>query len=427
MDYLNPAAIIPTQAHGSPARSTPSHDALPNAALPHQASTHHASSLVRASEIGRDAINAAVRTGAVQPVRRDLHVAHRPTAPEWERRMAVHEAVTQAVKMDGLAGVAVLETAAILHGVRTWSTRGSVHLSVAYRPHGLNRTPTRRDPTRPTSHQLGPADHRRALSSRAIIRHRLAVRRSVAVIIDGLVCSSLERTILDCARFLEPDAGLVVVDSLMAIATGAVPPRSGLAPSGGATSGLASSAVVPARAATQRALDRPWDRAAEIDSTAEALRERLLRRLEEHAGQRGYRRAQAVILAASPWSQSAYEAELRRLCLAHGFARPTPQAPIRTSSTTYFLDLGWPVLWRGAEIDGEVKSQADPGGEARHREARDAELSQAGLRVEHFTTAEVRDTERALEKLRDLLPRTAWEDRPVTELRTRRERPARRR
>lgn len=73
-----------------------------------------------------------------------------------------------------------------------------------------------------------------------------------------------------------------------------------------------------------------------------------------------------------------------------------------------------------------MKSQTDPVGEARHRETRDAELSHAGLRVEHFTTAEVRDTERALEKLRDLLPRTAWEHRPVTELRTRRERPLRR-
>ncbi|MDU0347524.1 hypothetical protein [Actinomyces sp. MRS3W] len=313
-------------------------------------------------------------------------------------------ALLETVRTDELTGVIVLESAVVLHGAATWRVPRSLHLAVPYHVSGLRRPATRRDPSRPPGRDLGPLDRRRALSARPLRRHRFEIPDDDVVIIGGLRVTGIERTLEDCARFLEPDAALVAVDSLLAVAAGALPPTT-------------------AAGSGHDAVGRPWDRAVEINRKANALRRRVLARLDGRRGERGVRRARAVIEAATPWSQSPYETELRRICLVNGMTSPVPQMPLRTEVTTFYADLGWWDLRRAAEVDGLVKLRHDADAVLAQRAARDEVFADRGFEIAHFSPDDVRDTDRALEKLHDLLPRTACEGRPVIGLRTKRERP----
>ena len=201
--------------------------------------------------------------------------------------------------------------------------------------------------------------------------------------------TSLERTIEDCARFLEPDRALAVVDSLLAIATSAGP--------------------------------RPWDRRRQIDARAEAVRAVLLERLETRRGERGVRRARAVVMAATPWSQSVWETEARRLCLIGGIAPPEPQMPVRTAAGTFYADLGWWIVRLVLEIDGLIKYLEDADAVLAAQCWRQAAMEGAGIHVERTTPAEVADGEAFLARLRRILPPTLCEEKPVAALRTRSE------
>ena len=213
----------------------------------------------------------------------------------------------------------------------------------------------------------------------------LACSRRV-VELDGLRVTSLERTAEDCARFLPPDRGLAVVDSLFAIAAGAG--------------------------------DRPWNRRHEIDAGAAEFREALLERLDARPRERGVRRARAVVMAATPWSQSVWETEARRLCLIDGIAAPQPQMPVRTEAGVFYADLGWRAAMLAYEIDGEIKylQDADAALSAQYR--RETAIEAAGVHVERATPADVADGEGFLTGLRGVLPQSLCEENPVTALRT---------
>ncbi len=341
-------------------------------------------------------------SGRLTQIQRDtyVHVAH--DAAVWEQQAATHNAMLEAFRVDALKGVVVLESAVLLHGGATWRTPQSLHLAVPYRPTGLRRPPTRHDPTRPPSRDLHPLDRRRALASRPITRHRFPIPEDDIIVVGGLRVTRIERTIEDCARFLEPDAAMVAVDSLFAVVTGAMPLNS---------SGRQGADVV----------DRPWDRADEINREANALRARVMARLDGRRRERGVRRARAVIEAASPWSQSPYETELRRICLANGIIAPTPQMPLHTGATTFYADLGWREVRRAAEVDGMIKLANGVDAVLARRAARDEAFAECGFEVAHFSPEEVRDTDGALSMLHMLLPRTACEERPISGLRTKRE------
>lgn len=371
----------------SPPRTTPS--------LP--------SPLLRARTHGRRTITDGTRTGAVTRVRRDVYIEADSLQPGWLAAATRHQALLEAIRADGVDGVVVLESAALLHGAVTWRLPATVHLSVGYRTNGLRLPAGRTAPDQPTAGDLSPADRRKARRERPLTRHQLAVASADVIDIGGLRTTRIERTIEDCARFLEPDAALVVVDSLLAVATGAMGPN-GVVHEPGA------------------ALDRPWDRAAQINADASALRSAVLARLERRAGERGVRRARAVLHAASPWSQSPFETEARRLCLVFGIEPPTPQLPVATPTTTRFLDLGWARLRLGVEIDGAVKEVGGSKAELEARAGRDEELDKAGFTLLHVDPATVRDGLWMVQRLRNFLPVTATEARPVTDLRTRIER-----
>ncbi|MDO4244308.1 MAG: DUF559 domain-containing protein [Actinomyces sp.] len=257
---------------------------------------------------------------------------------------------------------------------------------------GLRRPPTRLLPDRPPSRDLSPADRRRALRHRPIVRHRFALEPDDVVELGVLRLTGLERTVGDCARFLEPDRALAVVDSLFAVAVSAG--------------------------------QRPWDRRAAIDAATGRLRRRLLDRLAARRGERGVRRARAIINAATPWSQSVWESELRRLCLVHGLRPPEPQMPVGVPGVSYYVDLGWRSERVAVEVDGEIKYLEASTEVLAAQAARQEQIEAQGFTVVRLTPAEVREAGPALGALRDALPLTATEGRPVAELRTSQERRA---
>ena len=324
--------------------------------------------------------------GELRRVRRSTYIPAAPDAPDFTSRRATREILLRAVRNERLDGVVALETAALLHKGRTLYEPATVHLIVDWNAAGLKRGSRKRPPNRPTSRELGPRDHRRALSSRPFIRHRYDLAGSDVVDLDGLRVTSLERTAEDCARFLPPDRGLAVVDSLFAIAAGAG--------------------------------DRPWNRRHEIDAGAAEFREALLERLDARPRERGVRRARAVVMAATPWSQSVWETEARRLCLIGGITAPQPQMTVLTGIGTFYADLGWRVLMLVYEIDGEIKYLEDGDAVLAAQYRRQAAMEDAGAHVERATPAQVADGEAFLDRLRRVLPPTLCEERPIAALRT---------
>ncbi|WP_166856397.1 hypothetical protein [Actinomyces sp. ZJ751] len=348
-----------------------------------------AGQLRRRADDGDLAIEGGLLDGHLVRVKRNVYVDAPASPGTWLARASQHDALVEAVRRDGDDGVVALESAVMLHGGRVWETTSSLHLVVGYHSEGLRAVHF-------SEHirDLGPAARRRALRSRPVIRHCWPVDDDDVVIIDGLRVTSLARTMEDCARFLPADAAMVAVDSLLAIGSGACAP--------GERDGAG----------------RPWDRAEEINTAANVLRAEVAQRLKDRPRQRGVRRARAVIAAGSPWSQSAYETELRRLCLVNGVVPPMPQMPVRTPWATYFIDLGWWGLRKGAEVDGDVKLEGDPEAELERRAARDLDVHDMGIDLAHFTTEDVRDPARVMEKLGVLLPPSAFTAVPAESLRT---------
>lgn len=347
---------------------------------------------LRRRDFGRRELYGLLDTGSLNRLRRDTYVRASPDAPPWQRRANEHAAILQAIITEGVTGVVAMESAALLHGGRCLSQPARVDLVVTWNDGGLRRAPTRLLPDRPPSRDLAPSDRRRALRRRPIVRHRFPLEPDDVVELGPLRLTGLERTIEDCARFLEPDRALAVVDSLFAVAVGAG--------------------------------ERPWDRRSAINAAAGRLRLRLLERLAARRGQRGVRRARAVVNTATAWSQSVWETELRRLCLVHGLRPPEPQMPVRVPGVTYFVDLGWRSEQVAVEADGEVKYAEEPAEVLAAQAVRQERIEAQGFKVVRFTPTEIREGVPAVEALRRVLPQTATEGRPLPELRTPRERRA---
>lgn len=384
---MRPTPVSPDRPLPAPAISCPpASPAQPHGTAPEPS----LGKAVLRHDFSRRELEALIDAGSLRRLRRNTYVRVPPDAPEWRRRAAELAAVLNAVVDEGVTGVICLESAALLHGGRCLSQPACVDLAVTWNDGGLRRRPTRRLPGRPPSRYLAPSDRRRALRRRPIVRHRFPLEPDDVVEHGPLRLTGLERTIEDCARFLQPDRALAVVDSLFAVEAGAG--------------------------------ERPWDRRAEIDAAASRLRQRVLKRLEVRRGERGVRRARAIINAATPWSQSVWETELRRLCLVDGLRAPEPQMPVRAPGTTYFVDLGWRSEHLAVEVDGEVKYTSAPAEALAAQAVRQERIEAQGLAVVRLAPDQIREGRPALEAVRAALPITATEARPVTELRTTSER-----
>lgn len=332
-----------------------------------------------------------VASGAVKPLRRGSVLVVHPDEPFWETASRARAKILSIFEAERLEGTVCLESAARLHGARVMAQSQSVDIITSWKPNGLKRRPCPRRPARVPSRDASPAERRRLLEARPIVRHHMPLAAGDVVDHDGLRVTSPERTILDCARFLQPDRALAVVDSLFAVVVGAG--------------------------------DHPWDHRRRIEAACAELRRRLLARLEEWTGQRGYRRAQAVLLAATAMSQSVWESEARRLCLASGITPPQVQVPVRgADGGVYFADLGWLLVRLLLEVDGEVKLAVDPDGEMRRRIAREEAIREAGLDVLRLTPEDLRDSRAAVRRIWDALPPSARDASPITALLTTHER-----
>ncbi|MBT0993188.1 hypothetical protein KIN34_02645 [Cellulomonas sp. DKR-3] len=122
--------------------------------------------------------------------------------------------------------------------------------------------------------------------------------------VAGVRATSLERTLVDCARLLPPLPALVTADS--ALAAGADP----------------------------------------------VLVEEILRRM---AGGRHVRRAREVLRYADAGAESPYESASRFVVLRDGLPVPQTQVPVETRLGVFWADWGWPDLRILAEYDGRTK------------------------------------------------------------------------
>jgi len=116
--------------------------------------------------------------------------------------------------------------------------------------------------------------------------------------------TTLERTVVDCARTLAPDQALVIADSALR---------------GGADPALVSTI------------------------------------LEESAGRRGVRRAREVVGLADARAESAGESVLRWIVHAAGLPAPEIGLRVPTRRGDSWLDLAWPGHRVALEFDGAVK------------------------------------------------------------------------
>ncbi|TDE96060.1 hypothetical protein EXU48_07430 [Occultella glacieicola] len=214
-----------------------------------------------------------VRTGAFAIVD--------PNAPRWRRNRANGlgrcVAAARVLSRDHVFGHT---SAALLHGCAYWRIDEKVHLF-----------------------QDGNPSPRH---TKDLFRHVGVIPEPERTVVNGLPVTTLERTILDCARILHPRDALIVVDSALRIL------------------------VRPDRE------DRPG-----TDRRTAQVRDGLLERLEQPDMRRGRRQARALIALADPYAESAGESAVRWLALARGLPVPVCQCPVPAEDKTYYTDMAW--------------------------------------------------------------------------------------
>lgn len=287
-----------------------------------------------------------------------------PVDPEWtawERaeQVALAEAQSVAGHMSS-KGVLSHTTAALVHGLWLVHTPEVTHVTQESKPTG-----------------------RRTVG---VVRHSGRLRAEDVTEVNGLRVTTIERTIVDCARLLHPREALVVADS-----------------------GLRA-LVRPSRAGRAR---------------ADALAREILDRLVDMVGYGGgppRARPRAVVRRASPHSESPYESVLRWIVVAHGLPEPQVQLAVDTRLGKCYADLGWSLTRRGEpwilllEYDGELKYtrssddgdlrdvQGATGVVLRERRRENALLEVPGVRVLRFDRLDVRDPHEVVRRIRAALP-----------------------
>ena len=256
-------------------------------------------------DVGASAADELVRAGAWSRVRRGAYtdtLTGERWEQDWNRALAAALAAQRQLKNATLAD----DSAAMAHDLEVWQIPSATSVIQEYNPRsGL------------------PADVRRRVC---------ALDHDDVVQVGSADVTSLERTVVDCARIMHPRDALVIADSGM------------------------------------RAIVKPdrEERRVDVAARTEPLRTDLLARIVP--GSRGARRARAIITAADPLAENAAESVVRWIAIGRGMPRPVLQKEVVTSRGSVFTDLAWrfqlngKVLWLHVEFDGTGKYLKNPRG-----------------------------------------------------------------
>lgn len=234
------------------------------------------------------------------------------------------------------------ETAALLHGLAVYRLAEEVHVSQRWKPK------VRRD------------------RDGAVRRHPVDVpARDRTLSVTGMPVTSLERTMVDCARWLPGPRALVVADSAL-------------------------------RAGADRAV-------------VETL-------LVEAAGRPGIRQARRVVGLADPRAESLAESLVRWIVHEADLEAPEPAVAVETWRGTSWVDLGWPGAAVGIEFDGAVKYSGGEYGDPRERllaeKRRHDALVEAGWVIVRVVWDDLTDPDRLTARLRRALATARRSRRP---------------
>jgi len=270
-----------------------------------------------------------VRAAQWEPLARGAYVAAGAVTSEKDRALAQMVAVHHRVRVEHWFSH---ESAAVLRGLRVWRDPTTTHLRQARRP---DRNP---DPTVRRHLPAVPVEHRAQVS--------------------GLPVTSLEATVVDCARSLPPLDALVIADAAV---------RSG----------------------------------ADL-AKANAL-------LAEMPGLPGVRAAAHVLALADPGAESAPETAVRYYMLAAGLPAPQTQVEVKTWHKTYWSDLGYPQHKLLIEYDGRSKYT---GNEWLREKRRMDAIVEAGFRIVRATADDLHKPACLVARIRQLLVDEAIHPRP---------------
>ncbi|WP_077487640.1 type IV toxin-antitoxin system AbiEi family antitoxin domain-containing protein [Sinomonas mesophila] len=220
-------------------------------------------------------------------------------------------------------------SAALLWGLSLWRARPLVHVAHASR---AGETGIRDD----------------------VVRHNQRIPDRDIRIRNGMRVTSLERTIIDCARLLPFELAVIVADS-----------------------GLAHGADV----------------------------EELRRLVAEGKGTRGIRRVREVLTAADGRSESPAETRFRLLLTEWNLPEPELQLWITTAGGRERVDFGWAERRLVIEVHGFAKyfDYGPPDAKMAAQQAREARLIAAGWRVLNIYWPELDDVDALRSKVRAFL------------------------
>lgn len=297
---------------------------------------------------GYDVLRPAIQSGELKRIRRGAYMRLAPDEAHWAARqrevLARCRAVSERVDVPFAFSH---QTAALLHGWPVTLHNAQVHLTQAARP------------TR-----CGRGD---------LVRHTVqALPDHDLLEVHGMPVTSLERTLLDCARALPPLDGLIVCD--------------------GAFGELASMSVFDRESAEARQDD---------------LRAALLERIAALGPARHVVRARAVLTYAHGLAASPGESWMRWLALVTGLPEPVLQWEVWRDGSQYFTDLAWPgeVSERlvVAEYDGAAKYGDGPS-VVLEEKIREDRIREAGAAVVRFSAADMRKVAVARSRLLAAFP-----------------------
>lgn len=235
----------------------------------------------RFSEGRRSDIAAEVSRGTLERVRKGVYLA--PVDADGPARTRHAEVLRQVRAVEARLSTTFWyshATAAVLHGCKTVRLSSAVHVTQLRAPN---------------------AEQSR---ERDLRRHWTALPERDRAAVEGLPVTTLERTVVDCARTLAADQALVIADSAL-------------------------------RGDADLSLIRTI--------------------LEESVGARGIRRAREVVGLADPRAESAGESLLRWIIHDAGLPAAEVGHGVTTRRGDAWLDLAWPDSKVALEFDGAVK------------------------------------------------------------------------